>query len=133
MDEQQAKAELNHLFHALIALHKELTDAQFAAYEKDRGAVPGANARFKLLLEDPAFQWLRPLSSVITKIDEATTRRTRTDASHVQDLHREVVDLFAPRDDNELRKQLDLLRAGPGLVDATFAKVETLLDPYRRG
>ena len=40
--------------------------------ERDNGPVPSPHHRFRMLMEDAAFQWMRPVSHLITKIDEAT-------------------------------------------------------------
>lgn len=64
----------------LLALHKALVDAEKSKYEKTHGPVGGPGALFKLLVDDPSFQWLRPLSETIIAIDEAL--ETDPPASH---------------------------------------------------
>ena len=51
-------------------LHKVLLDDTRAAYEMDRGRV-GSNATLlQLVINDPWFAWLHPLSELVVRIDE---------------------------------------------------------------
>ena len=54
---------------ALLSLHRSLVDFERGAYEKANGPV--ANAEFlQMLMRDPAFAWLAPLTSLIAQMDE---------------------------------------------------------------
>jgi hypothetical protein len=55
----------------LLALHKTLVNQVKSSYEAIHGPVAGPAALFRLLVDEPAFQWLRPLSETIVGIDEA--------------------------------------------------------------
>ena len=55
---------------SLLHLHKTLLDWERAAYERIHGRTsPGE--LLKVAMEDPQFAWLRPISELIVKIDEA--------------------------------------------------------------
>lgn len=56
--------------HALLVLHKKLLDAERARYERANGRVPGPGALLQLVLSDPWFAWLRPLSAFVVQVDE---------------------------------------------------------------
>lgn len=56
---------------SLLDLHKQLVEYVKAEYEKTHGPVAGPGALFKLLVDEPSFQWLRPLSETIVALDEA--------------------------------------------------------------
>lgn len=58
---------------SLIALHKDLIAVARARYERENGQVEGAVRLLQLLTDDPAFAWLRPLSSLIVDLDERLT------------------------------------------------------------
>jgi hypothetical protein len=68
------------LRHALLGLHKSLVDYAKTSYESTHGPVGGPANLFRLLVDDPAFQWLRPLSETIVAIDEAL--ETEPPATH---------------------------------------------------
>lgn len=55
---------------ALLRLHKALLDAERSRYERVHGRISGPGAFLQLLLNDPWFAWLRPLSQLVVQIDE---------------------------------------------------------------
>jgi hypothetical protein len=55
----------------LLRLHKSLLELERAAYERDVAPITTTGQYLSLVLEDPAFQWLRELSAFIVIIDEA--------------------------------------------------------------
>ncbi len=55
---------------SLLELHKTLLDAVRIDYEREHGRVESAGALLQLVVSDPAFDWLRPLSQLIVAIDE---------------------------------------------------------------
>jgi hypothetical protein len=61
---------LRELRQTLLHLHKTLIDWQRAAYELDRGPM-GATQLLQVILNDDAFAWLRVMSGLIVRIDEA--------------------------------------------------------------
>jgi hypothetical protein len=54
----------------LRVLHKALVQVGRAAYEKEHGPVPGPTQLLHLLVHDPAFAWLRPVSELMADLDE---------------------------------------------------------------
>ena len=61
---------------ALLRLHKSLLDLQRAAYERDVAKITTTGQYLNLVLNDPAFLWLRELSAFIVIIDEALAQKT---------------------------------------------------------
>ena len=55
---------------SLLHLHKTLLDWERAAYERVHGRVSSSEL-LKATVEDPQFGWLRPISELIVRIDEA--------------------------------------------------------------
>jgi len=61
----------------LLRLHRALLDAERVEHERVHGPITPA-AFLQLLIADPRFAWLRPLSEIIVGLDEAVLeRRTR--------------------------------------------------------
>jgi len=54
----------------LLQLHKTLIDWQRAEYELDRGRLQTTEL-LNVMFNDPAFAWLRSMSGLIVRIDEA--------------------------------------------------------------
>ena len=58
------------LRHAILELHKALLDAQRIRYEREHGRIQSSGELLGLVLEHPAFAWLRQLSALIARLDE---------------------------------------------------------------
>src|SRR6186997_380223 len=54
---------------ALLHLHKTLLDWERAAYERVHGRATPSEL-LKVIVEDPQFGWLRPISELIVRIDQ---------------------------------------------------------------
>jgi hypothetical protein len=54
----------------MLRVHKALlADAQIR-YEREQGRIEGTGALLQLVLNDPWFAWLHPLSGLVVQIDE---------------------------------------------------------------
>ena len=62
-------ASLHDLSLELKALHKALLAAGQAAYEAQHGPIAGGAQLLHLVVHDPAFAWLRPLSELMADLD----------------------------------------------------------------
>jgi hypothetical protein len=54
---------------ALLALHRALLEGERREYEKAHGRVSGGDF-LQVLIHDPAFAWLAPLTRLIARLDE---------------------------------------------------------------
>ena len=70
---------LTELRNALVPLHRTLLEWERAAYERVHGRT-GAAEILKIIVADPQFAWLRPISELIARIDEVL----QTDAPDVR-------------------------------------------------
>ncbi|HEY2337795.1 MAG TPA: hypothetical protein VGI18_10570 [Burkholderiales bacterium] len=61
------------LRHNLLELHRAIVNFERRDYERRAGEV-GAAAFLRVLIEDQAYAWLRPLSILIVQLDEDTER-----------------------------------------------------------
>jgi hypothetical protein len=71
---------------ALLQLHKTLVDSERVTYEKTIGTIPSPNHFLKLLMEDPWFAWLHPLSQLVVAMDEALDEKEPLTAASVDAL-----------------------------------------------
>jgi hypothetical protein len=83
------------LRHALLDLHKTLLDWERAAYERAHGRSSAAEL-LKIVVENPQFAWLRPVSEVIVRIDEALETETPDSPIDVDALASRVRVVVAP-------------------------------------
>jgi hypothetical protein len=65
--ERQLLADLRR---ALLHLHKTLLDWERAAYDRVHGRTSPSEL-LRVVMADPQFAWLRPVSELIVRIDEA--------------------------------------------------------------
>ncbi len=60
---------------ALLDVHKSLLDEERARYELTEGAINGSYHFLQLVIGDPWFAWLRPMSELIVAIDQLLASR----------------------------------------------------------
>jgi hypothetical protein len=121
-------AHLNHLFQALLRLHKALLDDERVSYERVHGRIPSNGAFFQLVLGDAWFAWLRPLSQVMAKLDELGEEDKSPDGLDTTTLIASIRTLLTPSEEGEGfgRQYHDALQRGPDVVLA-HAAVRALL------
>ena len=69
------RTRLKTLRDGLLRLHKSLLELQRATYVRDVEPITSTGQYLNLVLDDPAFQWLRELSAFIVMIDEALAQK----------------------------------------------------------
>lgn len=62
---------LTDLRRALLPLHKTLLEWERKIYEREHGRKMGAGELLQIIMTAPQFAWLRPISEVIVRIDQA--------------------------------------------------------------
>ncbi len=67
-DDSSPSTRLREIREALLRLHRTLLDWQRRGHERVRGRL-SANELLQVLLHDPEFAWLRPISECIVRID----------------------------------------------------------------
>jgi hypothetical protein len=72
--------------HALLDLHRSLLDAQRIRYERDHGRIETSGEFLGLVLEHPAFEWLRELSALIAQLDEWLEGGDRVRREHFEEI-----------------------------------------------
>ncbi len=61
---------LKDLRQKLLDLHKTLIDYERVTYEQTFGAIKTQNQFLQLLIKDPWFAWLHPISELVVQMDE---------------------------------------------------------------
>lgn len=57
----------------LLQVHRALLEAERVRYERVRGRVANNSAFLQLVINDPWFDWLRPMAQLVLLIDERTS------------------------------------------------------------
>lgn len=106
------------LHSALVRLHKLLLDSERIGYERTFGTVASPNEFLRLLINDPWFAWLQPLSRLIVAMDEALDGKDRRRAENADELvaqtrvllvASEVGEGFSKHYDNALQRDPDVV------------------------
>jgi len=109
----------------MIRLHKVLLDRQHEAYERDYGPVMPARL-LQLVLTSEQFAWLRPLSDLMARIDEAVDD-SETSRTTVEGLFREVHGLLRSNRPGAFETRYrDALQESPDAVIAHADVVRSL-------
>jgi len=81
---------------AMLHLHKALLDSERIVYEQFHGRIKTNVEFFQLVTEHEWFNWLRPISQLIVKIDEATSAKEPMTIAEANQLIEEVRSLLHP-------------------------------------
>ena len=119
---------LDHLFQALLRLHKALLDDERVSYERVHGRIPSNGAFLQLVLGDAWFAWLRPLSQLMATLDELGEEDKSPDGQDTVTLVASIRTLLTPTEAGEGfgRQYHDALQREPDVMLA-HAAVKTLL------
>jgi hypothetical protein len=118
--------DLRPLSRRLTALHAALLDLERSVYEQTNGPTKPAEL-LRLLLADPRFAWLRPLSAIIAQIDEALDPREPTADIDVNGLFDAAQRLLRSGDSGVFQtKYRDALQRSPDVVMAHADVVKLL-------
>ena len=72
-----AVARLKEIRPELLRLHKALLHSERIVYEQTHGRIANSGEFFRLVIDDDAFSWLRPISKFIVQIDELLDLRKK--------------------------------------------------------
>lgn len=127
-ESSQRDAHLDHLFQALLRLHKALLDDERVSYERVHGRIPSNGTFLQLVLGDAWFAWLRPLSQLMIRLDELMEEGQESARTEIIDLLTSARTLLTPTEEGDGfgRQYHDALQRGPDVVLA-HAAVTALL------
>ena len=91
-----ARQRLGQLREALLNLHKTLIESERMGYEKTFGKIGTSYQLLHLLTVDPWFTWLRPVSQLVTAMDEALDSREPLTLAGVEALAARCKALLSP-------------------------------------
>jgi len=103
----------------LLNLHKALLDSERASYELIHGNVGSPAAFLQLLINDPWFAWLRPVTALVVQIDEALAAKNppKTESDLAQLLEDTRALLSPSREANDFWKHyLGAVQRDPGVA-----------------
>jgi hypothetical protein len=96
---QQSQQRLRELRPLLLNLHKTLMEHERATYEQAHGVIANRGEYFQLVLGHEWFNWLRPISQMIVRIDEQLNAKKPDEAESAETLLAAVQTLLTPSQD----------------------------------
>jgi hypothetical protein len=119
---------LTEIRHALVRLHKALVDYDRVRYENTVGAIQSPNHFLELLMKDPWFAWLHPLSELIVSMDQALDEKEPLTAATADALVKEARTLLVPTEEGHTfsKHYFDALQEEPDVVLAHGAVVQLI-------
>jgi catechol 2,3-dioxygenase len=126
------RARLRDMRVRLLNLHKALLDDARAAYEMDRGHVRSNANLLHLVINDPWFAWLHPLSELVVRIDEVLQPDAPATEGDASILLEQVAGLLTPGGENGrfAERYYDALQRQPAVIMA-HAEVRRILKDAR--
>ena len=114
----------------LLRFHKALLDAEQDSYERVHGPVTSKGELFQLVISDEWFEWLRPISKYIVRIDEAISSKETVSPNQLQALLEEARDMFplATANDSETVVRYERAVQNQPHIAEMHAEMTTLLD-----
>jgi hypothetical protein len=113
-----SRQRLQDLRDALLSLHKALVESERVSYEKTVGAIQSPNHFLNLLMNDPWFAWLQPVSQLIVAMDEALEAKEPLTTAIADALIKQAGQLLVATEAGEgfSRHYFDALQRDPDVV-----------------
>lgn len=107
----------------LLGLHKALILAEQVTYERINGRVASTGQLLQLVLDDPWFTWLHPISQLVVSIDDLLDNELELSSVEVEHFLLEARALIRPSEEGDgfERSYYEALQREP---DVIFAHVE---------
>jgi len=125
------RQSLTDVRHGLLGLHKALIVAEQLTFERIYGRVDSTGQLLQLVMNDPWFTWLHPLSNMVVRIDELMDGDEELTAEDVAILMTEIRALIRPseRGDGFERSYYEALQRAPEVVMAHCEMKKLLILP----
>lgn len=76
----ETRLQLEQVRRGLLRVHKALLEDARIRYEREQGRIESSNTLLQLVMNDPWFAWLHPLSGLVVAIDELMSADSATAA-----------------------------------------------------
>lgn len=113
---------------ALLSVHKALLDYERSRYERTMGPIESAGRLLQLVIHDPWFAWLHPMTELVVQIDELVASRDPAPPGAAEALLEQAGGLCNPAEDGDefQRHYFEAMQESPAVVLA-HAKAITQL------
>ncbi len=118
----------------LVTLHKTLIESERIVYEQTFGKVESQNRFLQLLISDPWFAWLHPLSELVVVMDEALDDEKSPTTQQLNVLTKNVRTLLKASEEGQDfgRSYFEALQRAPDVILAHAEVMKTLAANSKR-
>ncbi|OAI45705.1 hypothetical protein AYO43_01575 [Nitrospira sp. SCGC AG-212-E16] len=108
---------------SLLSLHKALILAEQVTYERINGRVESTGQLLQLVLNDPWFTWLHPVSQLVVRIDDLLEEGSELSPVEVEHFLIEARSLIRPSEEGDgfERSYYEALQRDPDVIFAHVA------------
>jgi hypothetical protein len=131
-ESSSSRPKLEDLSQALTKLHKALIDSERIGYESSFGKIETPGEFLQLLMNDPWFAWLHPVSQLIAAVDEAIDSKEPVSPEQADAFFQRARTLLAPSETGEGfgRHYFDAMQRDPEVV-LSHASISRLWKPQK--
>lgn len=86
---------------ALLSVHKSLLDYERVRYERTMGPIESSGRLLQLVIHDPWFAWLHPMTELVVQIDELVTAKVPAPPGAAEALIVQARGMFNPSDEGD--------------------------------
>ena len=117
---EQLAQRLKELRQKLLDLHKTLIDYERVTYEQTFGEIKSPNQFLQLLIQDPWFAWLHPISELVVQMDEILEGKEPLTSALVKRIFAETRNLLKASEQGQSfgRSYYEALQGEPDVVMA---------------
>ncbi|MCX5723192.1 MAG: hypothetical protein NTX84_01490 [Nitrospirae bacterium] len=117
------RAKLLDVRGGILNLHKALILAEQVTYERINGRVESTGQLLQLVLTDPWFTWLHPISQLVISVDDLLENESELSSIETEHFLREARTLIRPSEEGDgfERSYYEALQRDP---DVIFSHVE---------
>lgn len=114
----ELRARLDDARTALLSVHQALLDEERARYERSHGPIPSAGQLLQLVIHDPWFAWLHPLTELVVQIDELVFSKEPAPPGAGEPLLEQAQRLLTPAETGDAfqRRYHEMLPKAPAVV-----------------
>jgi len=116
---QDIRQKLQQVRNTVLALHKALLDSERTSYEISHGPIPSPAAFLQLLINDPWFAWLRPVTTLLVQIDEGLAAKNPPRTSReLEQLMTDTRALLSPSSESDAfwKRYSNVVQRDPGVL-----------------
>lgn len=116
----RSRERLGAVRRSLLHLHKALVDSERLTFERVQGRISSNGELLQLVLHDPWFVWLRPVSALVVEIDELLDSDAGPSEQDVRDIIEHARALLTPAEEGNAfaTNYYEALQRDPGVVMA---------------